>query len=161
MTASRKILFLIFIRATVSFLSTTLRHDVSTIFSKNQRENYRQTLHMVQHQPLNGDSVIELLHNYRKVHSNLNVPFSFIVPSDTNWPNHLHGYRLGTVLRRIKYNAALPEYHSQLEKIGFRVNTGDFKFEVFIKALKIYKELNDGSTQVSIIGNFLESARGN
>ena len=149
MIALTKIFYLLLIRATVSFLPRALRHDFSTIFSTIQREKYRQTLHMVQHQPLDGDRVVESLQHYRRVHSNLKGPFSFVVPSDTNWPNHLHGFRLGTVLRRIKYNAALPEYHPQLKKIGFQVSTGDYKFEIFIKALKTYKELNDGSTQVS------------
>ena len=149
MTVSMKILYFLFIRATVSFLPRALRNDFSTTFHTIQRENYRQTLNMVQHQPLDGDSVLESLHQYRKMYSNLNVPFSFVVPNDTNWPAHLHGFRLGTVLRRIKYNAALPEYHPQLEKIGFQISTVDYKFEIFIKALKTYKELNNGCTQVS------------
>ena len=148
MTTAMKILLIFFLGSTTGFLRINLRHGSISNFDGTQIESYQTRLYMGQHQPLDGESVVQSLHHYRKLHSHVDVPTGFVVPTDDAWPQNLHGFRLGTVLRRIKYKGALPEYHQQIEKIGFIVSTVDHKFEVFMKALVIYQELNQGCTQV-------------
>lgn len=114
-----------------------------------RHEGQRSLLVMGQHQVLDGESVIQSLKHYRKLNSNLRVPSKFVIPSDAKWPSDLHGLRLGTILRRIKYRGVLPEYHEQIKEIGFVMNPTGHKFEIFVKALVRYKELNNNCTMVS------------
>lgn len=117
-------------------------------------EGQRSPLVMGRHQALDGESVIQSLIHYRKLNSNLRIPSKFIVPSDAKWPTDLHGFRLGTVLKRIKYRGVLPEYHEKIKEIGFVMNPLDQKFEVFITALVRYKDLNNNCTMVSSTSRF-------
>lgn len=148
MKTAAKFLLIFFLGTTTGFLRVSFYQGSPTTFDGIQIESYRSRLYMGQHQPLNGESVVQSLHHYRKLHSHLDIPSGFVVPNDNAWPENLHGFRLGTVLRRIKYKGALPEYHQQIEKTGFILSTVDHKFEVFMKALKVYQELNQGCTQV-------------
>ena len=103
---------------------------------------------MAQRQALAGESVVQSVNHYRKIHANVDIPLNFVVPNDSTWPADLHGFRLGNVLRRVKYKGALPEYHQELENIGFIMSASDHKFDLFLRSLKRYKELNDGCTKV-------------
>ena len=100
---------------------------------------------MAQRQALAGESVVQSVNHYRKIHAHVDIPLSFVVPNDSTWPADLHGFRLGNVLRRVKYKGALPEYHQELENIGFIMSASDHKFDLFLRSLKRYKELNDGA----------------
>lgn len=148
MKTAAKFLLVFFLGTTAGFLRSSFHRGSFSTFDGVQIESYRSRLYMGQHQPLDGESVVQSLHHYRKLHSHLDIPSGYVVPSDAAWPLNLHGFRLGTVLRRIKYKGALPEYHQQIEKIGFIVSTVDYKFEVFMKALGVYQDLNEGCTQV-------------
>lgn len=148
MKTAAKFLLVFFLGTTTGFLRSSIHRGSFSTFDGVQIESYRSRLYMGQHQPLDGESVVQSLHHYRKLHSHLDIPSGYVVPNDAAWPPNLHGFRLGTVLRRIKYKGALPEYHQQIEKIGFIVSTVDYKFEVFMKALGVYQDLNEGCTQV-------------
>jgi hypothetical protein len=148
MKMASKLLLIFFLGTTTGFQRVSFHHGSLSISDGIQIESYRSRLYMGQRQPLDGESVVQSLHHYRKLHSHLDIPTGFVVPNDATWPQNLHGFRLGTVLRRIKYKGALPEYHEQIEKIGFIVSTVDYKFEVFMKALGVYQQLNQGCTQV-------------
>ena len=137
-----------FIGSSKGFLSSPAIHSSFDVFENNQLDRYRLRLYMAQHQPLDGESVVQSLHHYRKIHAHVDIPLTFVVPNDSTWPDNLHGFRLGTVLRRIKYKGVLPEYHEQLENVGFVINTLDHKFDLFLRSLKRYKELNNDSMKV-------------
>ena len=130
------------------FISLPSKHNGFNIFDSSQIDRYRSKLYMAQHQPLDGESVVQSLHHFRKVYDHVDIPLTFVVPNNSSWPDNLHGFRLGTVLRRIKYKGVLPEYHEQLEDLGFIINTLDHKFELFLRSLKRYKELNADSMKV-------------
>ena len=97
------------------------------------------------------DKVFRALKIYKALNTNLDIPTKYGTPSDidnNDWPSDLHAFPLGSAVRSIKYKGDLAEYKDQLESIGFQMNQSDHKFELFIQALTLYQELNDGATSV-------------
>ena len=72
------------------------------------------------------------------------VPFKFKVPTTDDWPESLHGYRLGQLVNSIRSKSVYESKHQILEDIGFIFESiDDFKWNnIIYPALTRYKEIN-------------------
>jgi hypothetical protein len=89
-------------------------------------------------------SVMPALATYRDAHSDLNVPYSFVVPSEEPWPKESWELSLGTVTSSIRsqgtYIRHHPERRQQLKDMGFVFDDYEMRWEETKSALKIYHE---------------------
>lgn len=115
------------------------------IYSDQLRSGQNQEVYISKHTEAVPETVFKALNHFKKVYSHMDVPLNFVVPKNSTWPVNLHGYSLGKVIRKVKYRGALSDHHAQLESIGFRVSTHDYKFNVFMTALKLFKKLEDST----------------
>ncbi|OQR85345.1 hypothetical protein THRCLA_23038 [Thraustotheca clavata] len=59
---------------------------------------------------------VEALKVYKSIHSDVNVPLSFVVPADDpRWPKHLHNMPLGRLVRYLRYDTNDKERKSTLK----------------------------------------------
>ena len=101
------------------------------------------------------DRVARALGVYQALHGTMDVPLKYVVPttvapnvSSTPWPEDLHGFCLGSAIRSIRYKGDLAEYREHLEGIGFSLDKEKHNFELFVGALELYIQLNDGVSTV-------------
>jgi hypothetical protein len=97
------------------------------------------------------DKVLTALKLYRDINGNFNIPPGYKVPPHNSWPSTFHGLRLAAWHRKIIYQGVFSNYREELESIGLVLRKNVEKFEQFLKALLIYKELNDGNLKVRTI----------
>jgi hypothetical protein len=125
-----------------TFKALSTRYNVYPDYVHNGQS---QKLYMSKHTEAIPETVFKALNHFKKVYSHMDIPLNFVVPKNTSWPVNLHGYGLGTVIRKVKYQGALSDHHAQLESIGFRVSTHNHKFNIFMTALKLFKKLEDST----------------
>jgi hypothetical protein len=89
-------------------------------------------------------SVMPALTAYRDVHGDLNVPQSFVVPSEEPWNEALWGLKLGRVTDEIRskgtYTRKHPERLQQLEDMSFVFDDNERRWEETKSALKLYHD---------------------
>lgn len=47
---------------------------------------------------------IKSLEVYKKINNNIDIPEDFVIPSNDEWPNEIHGMRLGSAMKFAKEN---------------------------------------------------------
>ena len=73
--------------------------------------------------------IYPVLTRYKEINGDLLVPQSFKVPTNDDWPESLHGYKLGQLVSRIRYQSAYESKHQILKDMGFIFeNVKDFKY---------------------------------
>ncbi|KAF1324289.1 Formin protein 20, partial [Globisporangium splendens] len=87
---------------------------------------------------------------FRDLHSHVNVPQRFIVPSESKeWPHNLSGFRLGRVVSRVRsadgFCASQVKRSTQeLEALGFSYNSNEPKWnEKILPSLQIFYAVYD------------------
>lgn len=83
---------------------------------------------------------------YKEVHGHLFVPRSFKVPSTSEWPVQLHGYKLGVTVSNVRSKHTLianePERAVSLEELGFVWDVSAARFNQMCEALLIFKSVH-------------------
>ena len=79
---------------------------------------------------------------YKSIYKDLLVPRGFVVPKMIEWPEELHGLRLGIRVGSIRAGESYfnLQYAGTLDSLGFIYDVNEYKFELFLEALKIYKK---------------------
>ena len=88
--------------------------------------------------------IYEALLNYKRIYGNLLVPRKFVVPSDdSEWSKELWNIPLGIRVGSIRQGKSYSEvaYAAALDQIGFIWDVADYKFQLFVTALKTYEKL--------------------
>ena len=71
--------------------------------------------------------VLQSLQAYQKLHGDLQVPQSFVVPSEAPWPEEAWGVKLGSRVDTIRSQEIFvkhhPERRAELDALGFRWNS--------------------------------------
>ena len=90
-------------------------------------------------------SYVSIVAAYRKKMGHMNIPTSFIVPRDQNWPRNMWGFKLGALsqkVRQLRHSKALStDLRSRLTELGFVWDTKQRNFEAVQEALNIYKSI--------------------
>jgi hypothetical protein len=90
-----------------------------------------------------ADNLILALEAYRKKYKNLNVPKTFIVPSDTpDFPQDTWGMKLGLKTGNLIYRGDYERHRSRFEELGIVIEKKDFDtrhWDYIYEALKVYK----------------------
>ncbi|ETV94230.1 hypothetical protein H310_11909 [Aphanomyces invadans] len=82
---------------------------------------------------------------YHSINGHTNVPTSFKVPlDDPNWPSHLAGIPLGTVVKGLRFHReALPKpRRAQLDQVGFVWSSWDLSWKKRMLALQTYRDIH-------------------
>ena len=102
-----------------------LGRTVSRIRSDNNVSAHKDDLIAIgfiysnQSNRLGWDAVKIALETYKKLHGNLSIPRSFIVPSEsTNWSGLICGLKLGQILRDIRIRGTYADHHKELTAMG-------------------------------------------
>jgi hypothetical protein len=89
-------------------------------------------------------SVVPALAAYRDANGDLNVPQSFVVPSEEPWPEGSWGLKLGGVISSIRsrgtYTRTNPERLQKLEDMGFMFDDYERRWEETKSTLELYHE---------------------
>ncbi|KAG7388138.1 hypothetical protein PHYPSEUDO_013098 [Phytophthora pseudosyringae] len=99
---------------------------------------------------------VPALRRYREIYGHCDVPQSFVVGEASEgdkknvvdgWPEGLIGYRLGTMVNRIRAVPAYSKYverdRTELEKLGFNLNSHDQRWqETILPAFEMYHRIN-------------------
>ena len=106
--------------------------------------------------PSRYDKIHRALISFEKVHGHLDVPYSFIVPSEKSdaWAEECHGLHLGAALSRIRRRGDFKEHHEQLSKLGLHLGSESKdrrsrEFHIVVSALEEYRR-REGNCQVPI-----------
>jgi hypothetical protein len=83
---------------------------------------------------------------YQEVHGDLEVPQSFVVPSEAPWPDGVWGMKLGQRVHHIRaseqYVKHHPERRAELDVLGFVWDDRERRWEEVRAALLVYKEVH-------------------
>ena len=87
--------------------------------------------------------VYPALTRYKEINGDLLVPRSFKVPSTDDWPESLHGYRLGQLVNSIRSRSIYKSKQQMLKGMGFIFESVDeYKWNnIIYPALTRYKEI--------------------
>ena len=77
--------------------------------------------------------ILPALLTYQRLHGDLLVPASFVVPKNSPWPEVTHDLNLGSIVNHIRNNGLWESKHEQLEQMGFQF--GDYLESVWIKEI--------------------------
>lgn len=99
------------------------------------------------------DDLIERLNIYKSKFGNINIPLNYAInANDTEYPVHLRNFSLGKTVRSLKYSyqtRLTGNDMSKLANLGFRFpRTSNDRFNTTIKAILMYRELNNGSESI-------------
>jgi hypothetical protein len=94
--------------------------------------------------------LIAALEQHKLQTGHLLVPKGFVVPSNGTaaaaWPEELRGMQLGATVANVRqkrlYLGENPARERQLAELGFVFDVVDYRFEVIMAALAVFKQLN-------------------
>jgi hypothetical protein len=71
---------------------------------------------------------------YKSIYKDLLVPRGFVVPKTIEWPEELHGLRLGIRVGSIRAGESYfnLQYAGTLDSLGFIYDVNEYKFELFL-----------------------------
>jgi hypothetical protein len=93
---------------------------------------------------------------YKRLHGNLNVPSSFVVPlDDENWPTELWGKKLGNTVSIIRWKGSFSRYRKELIELGIKFARRRIKLSwpLVRLALETYLKLHYGNSRIP--GDFI------
>ena len=80
---------------------------------------------------------------YKKLHGDMMVPASFVVPEgSTLWPHEMWELKLGMIVRNIRGGDSYVQKRSELTSIGFTYDSLQTRYEITRAALLKYKDLH-------------------
>jgi hypothetical protein len=108
-----------------------LGFKVANVRNRNDYSEYREELealgllsNRLVYDVRHWDAILSALKTFQEVHSNVNVPFDFTVPSREPWHPSTHGLKLGYRLHNIKYRGDFVSentaYKQILQDLGFK-----------------------------------------
>jgi hypothetical protein len=90
--------------------------------------------------------VLQSLQAYQEVHSDLEVPRRFVVPSEAPWPEEAWGTKLGVSVSTIRSQESHvkdhPERRAELDALGFVWDEFERRWKEVYTALMVYKEVH-------------------
>jgi hypothetical protein len=106
-------------------------------------ENYKDELNALgfewKPKERHWEGVFLALQTYKRIHGDLNVPLSFVVPNDSKWPSEIWGLELGSTVNGIRYKENFENYKDELNALGFEWKPKERHWECVYLALRTYK----------------------
>jgi hypothetical protein len=89
---------------------------------------------------LNGVDLLNILHTYKSIHGNINIPSNYVIPNEDPWPKSLYGWCLGSRIAHIRNRGDYHELREDLDFLNFPWDVWrDKQFQNILEALADFK----------------------
>eukprot|EP01040_Poterioochromonas_malhamensis_P017933 gene17933-20783_t len=126
---------------TLGFHLTVLRKHIKLIAWADERRLTELGMCWSQQEVLRVEKFVRAVQAYQTVFGNLNIPWRYIVPSDSkDWDTDLHGYRLGKFIEYIQ-QGGYALHIRRFYDLGLEYHLNRARFDLK-NALEVYKEIH-------------------